>query len=647
MARYHQSNQNQSDRPELPQEEIDRVQRILRTIPGEPWLGLAQADRLWSAWQTGTLPITEVMTTSQEPLGPIDWDVVICGGTLGLFVAVALADRGWRVAIVERGELRGRDQEWNISRQELGVLVELGCLSSEALGTAIVREFNPVRVKFDGGPAYWVRDVLNLGVSPARLIALLKERFLALGGCLLEGTTLTAVTIHREGAIVQATCQAPSPGAGGQGGSAAYRDLGSGMLMVEPADRSAIANPVTNPGNEATPERFPQFPQGPVESVDQEQDQERDQSADPVLDRGSDQDLDQSVHPKSDPEANQARRATGSGPRPIALTTRLVLDAMGHQSPIVRQWRQGQKPDGVCLVVGTCASGFPAQTSADLLVSTGGIDRGQQAFWEAFPAAEGRTTYRFVYSEAKPGQPSLQDLFADYFRELPAYQGVDLADLTFHRALFGCFPSYEASPLQPAFDRCLPIGDSSGLQSPLSFGGFGALLRHLDRLVTGLDEALQGDWLDRHSLGQLLAYQPGLSVTWLFQRAMRVGDRQALPADRINQVLTAVFSQMAAAGDRVLQPFLQDVVQFPALSETLARVAIADPGLVLALVPQLGLPALLAWLRHYGGLALYDALDRLATTGVIGPSPHGTAIDQFRWRCRSAAWRYGSGRDRH
>ena len=35
--------------------------------------------------------------------------------------------------------------------------------------------------------------------------------------------------------------------------------------------------------------------------------------------------------------------------------TRLLLDAMGHFSPIVQQSRQGKKPDAVCLVVGTCA----------------------------------------------------------------------------------------------------------------------------------------------------------------------------------------------------------------------------------------------------------------------------------------------------
>ena len=45
------------------------------------------------------------------------------------------------------------------------------------------------------------------------------------------------------------------------------------------------------------------------------------------------------------------------------------------------------------------------------------------------------------------------------------------------RALFGVFPTFRDSPLRAAHDRVLQVGDASGIQSPLSFGGFGALLR--------------------------------------------------------------------------------------------------------------------------------------------------------------------------
>lgn len=63
----------------------------------------------------------KVVTYCDEPLGETDYDVVICGGTLGLFLATALQLRGHRVCIVEKRLVQGRNQEWNISRGEVNV----------------------------------------------------------------------------------------------------------------------------------------------------------------------------------------------------------------------------------------------------------------------------------------------------------------------------------------------------------------------------------------------------------------------------------------------------------------------------------------------------------------------------------------------
>lgn len=58
------------------------------------------------------------------------YDVVVLGGTLGLLLATALLTqhqrqhqqtRGLRVAVVERGQLQGRQQEWNITHSDLQV----------------------------------------------------------------------------------------------------------------------------------------------------------------------------------------------------------------------------------------------------------------------------------------------------------------------------------------------------------------------------------------------------------------------------------------------------------------------------------------------------------------------------------------------
>ncbi len=51
------------------------------------------------------------------------------------------------------------------------------------------------------------------------------------------------------------------------------------------------------------------------------------------------------------------------------------------------------------------------------------------------------------------------------------YQGVQLEDITFRRALFGLFPTYRDSPLRPSFDRLLQAGDASGIQ--VKYAGWG------------------------------------------------------------------------------------------------------------------------------------------------------------------------------
>jgi hypothetical protein len=54
-----------------------------------------------------------------------------------------------------------------------------------------------------------------------------------------------------------------------------------------------------------------------------------------------------------------------------------------------------------------------------------------------------------------------------------------MADLDIKRILFGYFPTDRDSPFTPVYRRVPAVGDASGVQSPLSFGGFGALTRHL------------------------------------------------------------------------------------------------------------------------------------------------------------------------
>ncbi|MDF5721850.1 MAG: FAD-binding oxidoreductase [Rhizonema sp. PD37] len=507
------------------------TEEILSQLPGDILSGLQRSDRILASLREGNAPVPAVVKENSQPLGSLDWDVVICGGTLGIFIGCALALMGVRVALIERGTLRGREQEWNISRKELEVFLRLNLLTADELGQAIATDYPKARVSFLGGTEVWVEDVLNIGVDPVYLLETLKQRFLSAGGKLFEQTPFSEAVVHPDGVMVNA--------------------------------------------------------------------------------------LD-------------------------GFKTRLLIDAMGHFSPITLQARQGQKPDAFCTVVGTCAQGFPKNDTGDLIYSFTPLSNQCQYFWEAFPARDGRTTYLFTYMDAHPHRISLEALFEEYLHLMPEYQGVELHQLTFQRALFGFFPSYR-HPLKTPWSRILPVGDSSGSQSPVSFGGFGAMVRHLERLTLGTHEALQTDQLSVKALALLQPYQPNLSVTWLFQKAMSVGVNQKIPPNQINQLLSVVFQQMEELGESVLKPFLQDVVQFPALTQTLLKTALVQPMLVAKIIPQVGLGNLLDWMVHYSNLGIYSGL--FWASQKLPLIKNLPSIPQYycdRW---IDSWKYGSGSD--
>lgn len=543
---------------------------------------LQKADAMWyklrhakTGKDAGEAPVFVREFSSPLPNDPA-FDVVVCGGTLGIFLAAALQLAGLRVAVVERGPLRGRAQEWNISRKEIAELVKTGVLTEEEAAQCIAIEFNPIRAGFDGSEDIWVRDVLNLGFSPVTAIDLVRKRFERAGGTIFEFTAAEAAHVHPNGVALQLPLKTPQNGRDG-GGSGSN----SGSSPTQPQD---------------------------------------------------------------------------------PITARLLVDCMGHFSPIVRQARWGHKPEGVCLVVGACNRGHdPANnTTGDLIYTNspslvGAADdaasqegvRSCQYFWEAFPSGSGpsdRTTYLFSYLDADERRPSMVNMMDDYWRLMPQYQNVDLDDIEPQRILFGFFPTYRASPLKPQWDRIVQVGDASGIQSPLSFGGFGALTRHLARLTSALTEAVQADALDRRALGAVNSYNPGLSGAWMLQRAMslRVGQQQ--DPQFVNKLLGKNFAVMQKMGKPVLMPFLQDVPQFGPLALTMGGQMVNDPLFVPEILKHVGPTAFIDWFVHFIGLGGYTALNALAPPlrAVAGQLP---TRQRFLLNRQLEAWRYGSGQD--
>jgi hypothetical protein len=527
-----------------------------------------------NAWEKLRSQLNKGAVTHKESDAALDYDVIVCGGTLGIFIAHALQLRGFNVCVVEGGQLKGREQEWNISMDELLELVEIGVLFKSDLDESVTTEFALCRSGFknkearttggyfDNGIGFEcdTPGVLNLGVAPKILIENVKQRFIEEGGVIKECTPIKGIAVSSS--------------------------LGVALNLGENVD---------------------------------------------------------------------------------PITSRLVLDCMGNNSPISRQQRYGKKPDGVCCVVGSCAGGYDRKSNikGDIIYTNSEIqDKGQQGmlqyFWEAFPVNIGRnsneagtsdikTTYMFTYLDADKTRPNLLTLMEDYWKLLPIYQPSikdPETDLDVKRVLFAFFPTYRDSPLKPGWDRILAVGDASGIQSPLSFGGFGALTRHLGRITAAVSEAIDNDCLQKDDLATINPYTPNLSAAWMFQKAMSVRPGQKVDTKFVNRLLATNFKVMDEMGIDTIKPFLQDVIRIDGLVASLAGSFKADPLFMPQIVNHVGIPTLVEWLGHVTNMGVYTACDAFVSP-VIGPIVDRLDDKKLRFRMRRLmeAWKFGSGSD--
>ena len=208
------------------------------------------------------------------------------------------------------------------------------------------------------------------------------------------------------------------------------------------------------------------------------------------------------------------------------------------------------------------------------------------------------------------------------------------------------FPTYRDSPIQSEFSRILAVGDASGIQSPLSFGGFGSLTRHIERITGALNESLNHDLLTGQHLSAINPYQPNLSACWMFQRAMSCQIGSNPKPDLIVGTLANSFTAMKKLGPEIVNPFLQDVLQFTPLLKTLVTAAGQDLLTPVKVVPQVGLFAISDFLYHFSILGFYAFLATYISPILLQISESISSPEQkFYMRRLVEAWKFGSGLD--
>jgi lycopene cyclase CruA len=156
-------------------------------------LHLQRLQDLNNTWQQMLLAGTtrqyaEVVVTSVHTpsLACDTFDIIYAGGGLNLLHAAVMTRRyGLRVLVFDRFTVGAVHREWNISREELQELLEVGLLSATELASVIQREYRDGLVRFHSAhiqmpPAeLHLQDVLNIAVDAEKLTALCMQKIQA------------------------------------------------------------------------------------------------------------------------------------------------------------------------------------------------------------------------------------------------------------------------------------------------------------------------------------------------------------------------------------------------------------------------------------------------------------------------------------
>lgn len=247
------------------------------------------------------------------------------------------------------------------------------------------------------------------------------------------------------------------------------------------------------------------------------------------------------------------------------ISSRLVLDGRGSQSG------NGQF-DIVCPTVGGVLSGLDHGDGdrqvnpfvGEILVSLEGIEEGKQHIWEGFPTANKcMTTYLFYYTSPENLEENpLFSLYERFFSKLDTYK---TGEAKVVKPTYGFIPGntrLTKCDLSPQ-DRVYLVGDASGQHSPLTFCGFGSIVRSFQSISSQLGACLSQDKLDRKTLNGVECGMSGLRVMGGLA-IMMIADRLSSDSDRqcINALLEDAFSILSSRGQDMYRDFMQDQIAF-------------------------------------------------------------------------------------
>jgi lycopene cyclase CruA len=294
------------------------------------------------------------------------------------------------------------------------------------------------------------------------------------------------------------------------------------------------------------------------------------------------------------------------------LTAALFVEARGASRP-------DHEADLLCPTVGGVLEGLEEGSDDDqidprvgeILVTTEHVEDGRQHIWEAFPGRTGQTTvYLFYYAPRELVRPgALLSLYARFFERLGHYKR-GAARLV--RPTFGLIPGWtrmSAAP-RPRAPRVALVGDAASRHSPLTFCGFGAMLRSLEPARLGIARAASSD-------------APGFVPSLVHDTPLHGGTgalamMMARPDERrpaaLNRLLDTAFGTLHRMGDAPYRALLRDEMSATDFASFLLRVSARSPSVYRDVFGAFGVAPTLSWASRVG-VSVLDSVRELRIRG--------------------------------
>ncbi|HSO31952.1 MAG TPA: lycopene cyclase, partial [Labilithrix sp.] len=275
------------------------------------------------------------------------------------------------------------------------------------------------------------------------------------------------------------------------------------------------------------------------------------------------------------------------------LSARVLVDARGAASPYATA-------DLVCPTVGGVLRGLRAGSGprevdhqvGDILVTTEHADEdlGRQHVWEGFPGRPGEVTVYLFYYARTGSLPAgaLASLYGRFFDTLPSYKE---GDASLIRPTFGYIPGWSRlapAPRAPS-PRIVLVGDAAARHSPLTFCGFGSMLRSFGPAAAAITRALEEG---RAPARSVVPEDDVHSWTGALATVMASG---ALPGPKLNGLLDAAFGVLEDMGNDDFSDLLKDRMSGRRFTEFLRQTGARHPVVYREVMRALGPMAAARW----------------------------------------------------